>query len=237
VVAEPCASLLVVDDEPRMLEFLVEHLTLDRFTVNRATSGEGALDLLSALRPDAAILDVRLPGMSGLDVLSTVRAGVEGPWNPAMPVLIMTGDPEDHSALRAFERGADDVIVKPFSYPALVARLHVGLRRAYAPALSSTLRVGSLTIDRTARRVCVDGRPVWLTPKEYALLAALARDPKRVLSKRRLLQEVWGYASSARTRTVDSHASRLRMKLQQAGARRRYVTNVWGLGYRLLPDA
>jgi two-component system KDP operon response regulator KdpE len=121
-------------------------------------------------------------------------------------------DPDALSLGSRIVSGQYQCIGKPFSYPEPVARLHVGLRRAYAPGLSRTLRVGSLTIDRTARRVCVEGRPVWLTPQKNALLAALARGRERVLSKRHLLQELWGFPGSPRIRTVEAHASRLRVR-------------------------
>ena len=127
------------------------------------------------------------------------------------------------------------MLAKPLSYPELLARLHARLRRAGGQAAGAALCVGALRVDPRSRQATVEGRPVDLSTKEFALLVALARDPERVVAKRELLRDVWGYAGAARTRTVDSHASRLRRKLLEAGAPERYVTNVWGVGYRLLP--
>jgi DNA-binding response OmpR family regulator len=110
------------------------------------------------------------------------------------------------------------------------------MRRARGATLTREIRVGALVVDRHARRARYAGRALGLSAKEFALLAALARDPRRVLTKRELLRDVWGYLGQARTRTVDSHASRLRRKLIAAGAGERFVVNVWGVGYRLLPE-
>jgi DNA-binding response OmpR family regulator len=230
------ASVLVVEDEPGALARLVENLAADRFAVHPAGSGEEAIELLSRVRPDVAVVDVRLPGLSGLDLVSAVREAVDGPWDPEMPILLISGVGDPHAAVRGIERGADDFLAKPFHYPELLVRLGAHLRRARGSVRGGVIRVGPLLIDRHARRATLEGVPVPLSAKEFQLLVALARDPARVYSKGRLLREVWGFASPGRTRTVDSHASRLRRKLLQAGSRERLVTNVWGVGYRLLPD-
>ncbi len=125
---------------------------------------------------------------------------------------------------------------KPFHYPEVLARLGALIRRSRGATVREEIRVGPLCIDRHARRASLGGRTLDLSAKEFSLLAALAKDPTRVLTKGELLRDVWGYRAAARTRTVDSHASRLRRKLAARGGGERWVVNVWGIGYRLLPE-
>jgi DNA-binding response OmpR family regulator len=136
--------------------------------------------------------------------------------------------------VHAFKRGCDDFVPRPFHYEELVARIHAVLRRAQ-PATRERLAAGPLAVDRATRRVTVHGLTVALSAKEYELLVKLATQPTRVFTKDELLREVWGFRSRGRTRTLDSHASRLRRKLAHAGAAD-CVLNVWGVGYRLIAD-
>jgi len=169
--------------------------------------------------------------------VAEIRAGgSDEPWDPGMPILMLSARSDPHSAVRGIERGADDYLSKPFHYPELLARLGANLRRARGATVGEKLRVGPLVVDRAARRATLNGRLLPLSAKELALLTALARDPRRVLTKGELLRDVWGYIGKARTRTVDSHASRLRRKLAVHGGGERMVVNVWGVGYRLLPE-
>lgn len=236
-VAGPVPAVLLVEDDPPTRAFLAQNLMADRFTPHPVGSGEEALDLLAGMRPDAAVVDVGLPGLSGLDLISTIRDAEPGaPWDPGMPILLMSGEAGPLAAVRGIERGADDFVAKPFHYPELVARLGGALRRARGALMHETLRVGALCIDRHARRATLSGRVLDLSAKEFALLATLARDPMRVHTKDELLRDVWGYRGAGRTRTVDSHASRLRRKLAAHGAGRGWIANVWGVGYRLLAE-
>ncbi|MDX6645661.1 MAG: two-component system, OmpR family, phosphate regulon response regulator PhoB [Miltoncostaeaceae bacterium] len=236
VGSEP-PSVLLVDDERAVLDMLAENLVADRFAVVRATSGEEALSVLRRARVDAAIVDVVMPGMGGLDLVSAIReAGSDAAWDNGMPILMLSGRRDPHDAVRGIERGADDYVAKPFHYPEVLARLGALLRRARGLTVAASVRVGPLTVERHSRRAIVNGCGVNLSAKEFELLLALARDPHRVVGKDELLRDVWGYLGRARTRTVDSHASRLRRKLAGAGAGERWVHNVWGVGYRLLPD-
>jgi DNA-binding response OmpR family regulator len=236
-VGQVIPSVLVVDDDPGIVEVLRDNLAADRFAPLCAGSAEEALRLLRDVRPDAAVIDLGLPGMSGLELVGAIRAGgVDEPWDPGMPILMLSGRSDPHSAVRGIERGADDYVPKPFHYPELLARLGANLRRARGAIVGEILRVGPLEVDRAARRATLNGRPLPLSAKELALLTALARDPRRVLTKGELLHDVWGYIGKARTRTVDSHASRLRRKLAVHGGGERMVVNVWGVGYRLLPE-
>jgi DNA-binding response OmpR family regulator len=230
-------SVLLVEDDAPTRAFLSDNLSADRFAPVAAASAEEAIEVLTRARPDVAVVDVGLPGMSGLDLVSRIRDGAaEGEWDAGMPILLISGEAGPHAAVRGIGRGADDYVAKPFHYPEVHARLGALIRRARGATLCEEIRVGSLVIDRHARRATLGGRVLDLSAKEFALLVALARDPSRVLTKPELLRDVWGYRSAARTRTVDSHASRLRRKLAAQGGGERWVVNVWGVGYRLLPE-
>lgn len=230
-------AVLVVEDDPPTRAFLTENLVADRFTPLGAASGEEALEMLSGIRPDAAVVDVGLPGLSGLDLVSAIRdADAGATWDPGMPILLMSGHGGPLEAVRGIERGADDFVPKPFHYPELLARLGGAIRRSRGALVHETLRVGALSIDRHARRATVGGHVLELSAKEFALLSMLARDPTRVHTKDELLRDVWGYRGVGRTRTVDSHASRLRRKLAAQGAGHGWIANVWGVGYRLLAE-
>ncbi len=230
-------SVLLVEDDAPTRVFLSQNLAADRFAPVVVASAEEAIDQLVRGRPDAAVVNVGLPGMSGLDLVSHIRDGAaEAEWDSGMPILLISADAGPHAAVRAIDRGADDFVAKPFHYPEVLARLGALVRRSRGATLCEELRVGALAVDRHARRASLGGRVLDLSAKEFALLVALARDPSRVLTKAELLRDVWGYRSAARTRTVDSHASRLRRKLAAAGGGERWVVNVWGVGYRLLGE-
>jgi DNA-binding response OmpR family regulator len=236
-VGRAIPSVLLVEDDSQTRLFLTQNLIADRFATVSATSAEQAVQMLSGARPDAAVIDVGLPGMSGLDLVSAIRDGAaDDPWDAGMPILILSGGTSPHDAVRGIERGADDYVAKPFHYPELLARLGALIRRSRGATMREEIRVGPLAIDRNARRATLGGRVLDLSAKEFALLAALAKDPGRVLTKAELLRDVWGYRAAARTRTVDSHASRLRRKLADGGGGERWVVNIWGIGYRLLPE-
>lgn len=229
-------SVLLVEDDAATRAFLAQNLAADRFAPVAVTSAEEAVELLGRSRPDVAVVDVGLPGMSGLDLVSRIRDGApEGAWDAGMPILLISGDAGPMAAVRGIGRGADDFVPKPFHYPEVLARLGALVRRSRGATMTEEIRVGALVVDRRARRATLGGRVLDLSAKEFALLVALSRDPSRVLTKAELLRDVWGYRSAARTRTVDSHASRLRRKLADQGGGH-WVVNVWGVGYRLLPE-
>lgn len=230
-------SVLLVEDDAPTRVFLAENLIADRVAPVSAASAEEAMDVLGGSRPDAAVVDVGLPGMSGLDLVTRIReGGAEARWDAGMPILLMSGESSPVAVVRGFDRGADDFVPKPFHYPEVLARLGALIRRSRGATLREEVRVGPLAVDRHARRATLNGAVLDLSAKEFALLAALVRDPGRVLTKAELLRDVWGYRAAARTRTVDSHASRLRRKLAAHGGGERWVVNVWGIGYRLLPE-
>jgi DNA-binding response OmpR family regulator len=231
--AEPEATVVVCEDDPPTLDLLCDHLHADRFEALAAPSAADALRLCHYNDPDLLLLDIRLPDASGLDVLREIRAsaGPTGRFDPVLPVILLSGRSTDVDRVRGFSEGADDYVVKPFHYQEVAARIRAVLRRRDARR-EGPRRIGDLFIDPSRRKVRVADREVALANKEFTLLRALAADPHRVFTKEELLRDVWGFRSMGRTRTLDSHASRLRRKLDpEAG---RYVVNCWGVGYRLL---
>ena len=227
------ATVVVCEDDAATLELLCDHLEADRYEVLPAPSAGDALRLCHYNTPDLLLLDLRLPDAGGLDVLREIRAseGAIGRYDPQLPVIVLSGRSTAADRLRGFNEGADDYVSKPFEFSEVAARIGAVLRRRDARRLGPR-RVGELFIDTATREVRVGGRPVRLAGKEYALLCALASEPRRVFTKQELLRDVWGYRSLARTRTLDSHASRLRRKLDPDHGR--FVVNLWGVGYRLV---
>jgi DNA-binding response OmpR family regulator len=211
------SALLLAEPEPATRGFLERHLRRDGFEVVQALDGE-ARELLELARPDLVLAADSLA--ADLRRLAT-----------DVPIIVLgrpDSDPIDR--VRAFDGGCDDYVDRPFHYEELLARIRAVLRRV-APPLGERIKVGELEIDRAARRVTVAGTPVVLAAKEYELLVKLSAEPVRVFTKEQLLREVWGFRSLGRTRTLDSHASRLRRKLAAAGGD--FVRNVWGVGYSL----
>jgi DNA-binding response OmpR family regulator len=228
------ATILVVEDNRATRTFLADNLSADGHDVLEAESVADARRLMESAYPDAAIIDLGLPDGDGLELLRAVREAdrVAGALDPDLPLLVLSGRAGDLDRLRAFGRGADDYVLKPFSYQELHARLLALLRRSRRRPGLGRLRIGALEIDTLARQVRLHGETVELSKKEFALLRALAADPTRVFTREELLRNVWGFRTMCATRTLDSHAFRLRRKLGAAGDR--FVVNVWGVGYRLL---
>ena len=213
-------ALLLAEPEPVTRGFLERHLRQDGFDVVEALDSE-AFELLELTRPDLVLAADSLAAD-----LCRRAANV--------PIIVLgraDSDPVDR--VRAFDGGCDDYVGRPFHYEELLARIRAVLRRASPPA-RERIEVGDLLIDRAARRVTVRGASVMLAAKEFELLVKLAGEPTRVFTKEQLLREVWGFRSLGRTRTLDSHASRLRRKLAAAGGD--FVRNVWGVGYSLVDE-
>jgi DNA-binding response OmpR family regulator len=222
--ATPEARLLVVDDEPNIVELLATSLRFAGFEVATATTGVDAVRAVERLHPDLVVLDVMLPGMDGLEVCKRVQRDRQ------VPVLMLTARGEETDVLVGLGVGADDYMTKPFSPRELVARVRALLRRVErrpAPA-GDAVRVGELELDPATRRVHVGGEPVHLTPTEFDLLALLAARPGVVFTREQLLADVWGWRDGSGQRTVDSHVRGLRAKLG-AGL----VRTVHGVGYAL----
>ena len=226
--------VLLIEDDVAIRTFLGDNLSADGFDVLTADCARDGLRLLETKSPDAAIVDVGLPDGSGLDLIARVRDGdgLVSRADPEQPFLVISGRGGEIDRMRGFQKGCDDYVVKPFSYPELLLRLRALLRRGLPRTRAGVLRVGDLEVDPPTRDVRLRGRRVELSSKEFALLRALAADPVRVFTKEELLRDVWGYMASGATRTLDSHACRLRRKLGVDGDV--YVLNVWGVGYRLV---
>jgi DNA-binding response OmpR family regulator len=230
-------QVLVIEDDAATAAFLADNLTADGYRVAVASGAGEGLRAIAVRRPDIVLLDVMLDDGSGLRLLDEVRSadGLASRLDRELPVIVVSGRGSEVERVRGFQRGADDYMVKPFSYPELVARMQALLRRASGRRLRGIVRVGDLEIDPVERCITVGGHIVDLTRREYDLLRALAVEPTRVCPKSELLRDVWGYASDGATRTVDAHASRLRQKL--AGGDRPFVLNVRGVGWKLVSAA
>ena len=222
------AAVLLAETEPSTRDFLARHLVDDGFDVLPAEAERDALELVERLKPSLVLTSIEL--------CRRLREGEPGrSWDREIPVIVLGDNQADAvDRVRAFDRGCDDYVARPFHYDELLARIRAVLRRT-SPSARDRLHAGAIAIDLVTRRVTVNGQALSLPAKEYELLAELATDPDRVFTKEQLLREVWGYRSLGRTRTLDSHASRLRRKLGQAGAGA-CVVNVWGVGYRLLGE-
>jgi DNA-binding response OmpR family regulator len=229
------STILVVEDDAATRTFLADNLSADGYEVLVAETARDALRLLERKYPDLAIVDLGLPDVDGLALVERVRAadGVATRLNPDVPLLVLTGRDGELDRVRGFERGADDYVVKAdFNYPELRLRVAALLRRTARRPRGGRLRVGDLEVDPLSRDVLLRGGRIELSQKEFALLRTLASDPTRVFTKEELLRTVWGYRSMGSTRTLDSHACRLRHKLARDGDR--FILNVWGVGYRLV---
>jgi DNA-binding response OmpR family regulator len=227
---EEIATIVVCEDDDATLDLLCDHLSADRFEVLPAPSAADALRLCRYSHPDLLLLDLALPDASGLDVLREIREA-DAPLDPRLPIIVLTGR-GGADRVRGLDLGADDYVQKPFAYQELRARIAAVLRSRHSRHDGPT-RVGELLIDPARRKVTVGDREVHLAKKEFTLLRVLASDPTRVFNKDELIREVWGLGRPApSSRTVDSHAGRLRRKLDPEHAR--YVVNCWGIGYRLI---
>ena len=231
---QPVATVLVAEDDESTATFLADNLTADGYELLIAGSAREALHVLGNKFPDLAIIDSALPDDTGLEVIAAVRAAdnLASRINPRTPLILLSEQASELDRVRSFDRGADDFIAKPFSYPELRGRVRALLRRSEARHAGGRLRVGDLEIDPASRMVSVAGRPIALSQKEFALLRTLASEPTRVFTKAELMRTVWGFRSVGTTRTLDSHACRLRSKLAVHGMV--LVINVWGVGYRLI---
>jgi DNA-binding response OmpR family regulator len=229
-------SILVVEADPNLGPSLVEQLTADRYRAVLARTAEHARILAGTCAPRLAVLGGLDSPRGPLELLEEIRHldSERTPWEQDMPVIMVGGRARELDVLRGFEAGADDFLAHPTRYLELRARLRALLRRTGAASGDARLlRVGPLSIEPCAHHVSLHGRSVDLCRLEYELLVRLASEPSRVFRKDELLRTVWGYRSDGVTRTVDSHASRLRRKLELDDGQR-WVINVWGVGYRLI---
>jgi DNA-binding response OmpR family regulator len=224
--------VLIVEDHELTQRFLADNLLADGYDPVVTGSVADARQLIATESPAVAVLDLGLPDGDGLALLAELRRP-ESALDPGLPVLILSGRATELDRVRGLERGADDYLAKPFSYPELRLRLAALLRRSVGRIGIGRVRVGALELDPRSREVWVRGEPIHLSRKEFALLALLAGAPTYTFTRAELLREVWGFhTSEIKTRTLDSHAHRLRIKLSVPTDR--YIVNVWGVGYRLV---
>jgi DNA-binding response OmpR family regulator len=231
-VGGPPSRVLIVEDHELTRRFLADNLLADGYEPVATGSVAEARQLLASESPAIAVLDLGLPDGDGLALLTELRRP-ESELDPEMPVLILSGRATELDRVRGLERGADDYLAKPFSYPELRLRLAALLKRSAGRAGIGRVRVRGLELNPRSREVWIRGEPIHLSRKEFALLAVLARAPTYTFTRAELLREVWGFhTNEIKTRTLDSHAHRLRIKL--SAPTDPYVVNVWGVGYRLV---
>lgn len=224
-------AVLVIDDEPQIQRLLGINLEAAGYRVTFAGDGEQGLTLAAQKRPDAIILDLGLPGLSGLDVLKRLRE-----WTQ-VPVVILTVQDGEAEKIAALDGGADDYVTKPFHTGELLARLRAALRRSHKGTVDEPVfRVGELAVDLAARRVTRAGQPVMLTATEYNLLRLFIQHAGKVLTHRHLLQEVWGPEHQGQMAYLRVYLLRLREKLEADPAKPRLLLTEPGVGYRLVTE-
>lgn len=221
-------KILVVDDEPTLVATLRYNLEREGYQVATAPDGEAALSTAKTDRPDLIILDLMLPGLSGLEVCRILRR------ETTSPILMLTAKVEEVDKVVGLELGADDYVTKPFGMRELVARVRALLRRADTPpgVQAETLTSGGLEVDLQGRQATRDGQPLPLKPKEFELLAFFMRNRGRAFTRDELLNQIWGYGFVGDTRTVDVHMRWLREKIEQEPAKPTRLITVRGVGYR-----
>ncbi|MGV9677360.1 response regulator transcription factor [Nocardia sp. NPDC003482] len=222
------SRVLVVDDDARVLTSVARGLRLSGFEVHTAVDGTTALAAIAADAPAAMVLDLNMPGLDGVQVVTALRA-----LGNDIPICVLSARSEVLDRIGALEAGADDYLTKPFDLGELAARLRALLRRVPAPATDpGRIVVGPLTIQPAARRAYIDDRPLDLTKREFDLLAALAAAPGQVLSRTQLLNRVWGYDFRTQTKVVDVFVAYLRRKIEATG-NPRLIHTVRGIGFVL----
>jgi len=215
-------KILVIDDEPKIVEICKDYLHAAGFSVVTAGDGEQGLEQTRLQKPDLIVLDLMLPGMDGLDVCRSLRR------ESNVPIVMLTARVEEADKLVGLELGADDYITKPFSPRELVARVRTVLRRASGDASSDIIRVGEMTLDRTRYQAVFPDHSITLTPTEFELLATMMSQPRRIFTRSQLLQAVRGVAFESYERAIDSHIRNLRRKLEPG----EYIITVHGVGYK-----
>ncbi len=226
------ARILVVDDEIEIVRALERSLAAHGFEVFTAGSGEEALEAISHHRPDVMLLDLGLPGMSGLEVIKRVRA------QSNLPIIVLSVKDTEHDKVQAFDLGADDYVPKPFGMDEVLARLRAALRHS-AQVESGTEAIftaGPLRVDFVQRLVQVDGQEVKLTPTEYDLLKALIKNSGKIMTRQMLLSQVWGTGYGAESHYLHVYVGQLRRKIEPDPAHPRFILTISGVGYRFNAD-
>ena len=229
--ARHTARLLLIDDDKDLGRMLQEYFVAERLELTAATSGEDGLDLASREEYDLVVLDIMLPGIDGLEVLKRIRR------SSSVPVIMLTARGDDVDRIIGLEIGADDYLAKPFNPRELFARIKAILRRSQPRAAGAHRWVlGGIELDTRTRKACVDGKTMPLTGTEFEVLRCLIQTPGEVVSKERLSETALGRRLLPYDRSIDTHISNLRGKLEQAGSRGATIRNQRGVGYSLIPD-
>jgi DNA-binding response OmpR family regulator len=224
-------TVLVVDDELKILQLARDYLEHAGFTVLTASDGKTALAAARSAKPNLMVLDLGLPDLDGLDVTRALRK------ESNIPIIMLTARGEETDKLIGLELGADDYLTKPFSPKELVARVRAVLRRAETTSADEEMiRIGEVTLDVPRMRVTLGQRPIELTPTEFELLAALARQPGRIFTRAQLLDAVHGVAFESYERAIDAHIKNIRRKLEPNPREPRYVLTVYGVGYKFADE-
>ncbi len=225
------SKILVVEDEPALLEALRYNFSREGYQVVTASDGAEAVEQARLQRPDVIVLDLMLPKLDGLEVCRILRRDM------TVPILMLTAKGEEVDRVVGLEMGADDYVTKPFSLRELLARVRAMLRRAGMPASlqgEDVVRVGDLEVDPARHQASVGGVPLALKPREFDLLAFLARNRGLVFTRDQLLEKVWGYRYAGDSRTVDVHVRWLRQKLERDPQNPQHLVTVRGVGYKLV---
>jgi two-component system, OmpR family, response regulator RegX3 len=222
--------ILVVDDEPAIVDAVTYALRASGFEVDTFADGESALEAARANGYDVLVLDVRLPGLSGIEICRRLRHESD------VPILILTAMDAEVDRVLGLEAGADDYVTKPFSVAELVSRVRAILRRRELDRASGrgVQRVGSLELDVNRHEVRIEGKKIRLTPSEFRLLAFLAQEPEHVYTRREIMQHLWDSTYVGDQRACDIHVSNLRRKIEETPGRPQRLVTVRGVGYKLL---
>jgi two-component system, OmpR family, KDP operon response regulator KdpE len=227
------ASILVVDDEREIVRALRRSLSAHGYAVLTASSGEEAVEIVARQRPDLLLLDLLLPGMSGLEVCRRVRK------ESSVPIIVLSVKDAERDKVEALDLGADDYVQKPFGMGEVLARIRVALRRAIQPPRGAEPRFesGPLSVDFARRQVLVGEREVSLTPTEYDLLKVFITHRGKILTRQMLLSEVWGAEAHARTHSLHVYVAMLRQKIEPLPGGPRFILTIPGVGYRFADEA
>jgi two-component system KDP operon response regulator KdpE len=223
-------TVLVVDDEPQLRRALRVNLEARDFEVVEAADGEEALRIATDLRPDLALVDLGLPGISGVDVIRGIRG-----WSE-LPIIVLSVRETEQDKVEALDAGADDYVTKPFGMGELLARVRAALRRRTSEPEEPVVQTAHFRIDLNDHRAVAAGEEVHLTPIEWALVSLLLRHPGRLVTQRHLLQEVWGPSYERETNYLRVHLANVRRKLEPVPSQPRYFITEAGMGYRFQPD-
>ena len=223
------AEILIVEDDEVIMGALAYNLSRNGFGVGQATSGADALKLARKLRPDLILLDIMLPGESGIEVCKRIRER-----DQSVMIVMITAKDAEEDKVRGFEAGADDYVTKPFGMKELVARINANLKRSETVGRGKIIEAGDLQLDSKNFTIRAGGESLELRLKEFELLAALASTPGELRSREDLAKEVWGHAGVGSSRTIDVHIRRIRAALEEKSSYE-YIHTARGLGYRFEP--